>query len=53
MSVTMFLYQIQRILKPDEYVTERTRRKYEDTVYNLPIAIKFDPRKSKYRNPTR
>lgn len=52
MSIVNMIFSLKKLLSSDEYVTEKTRKKYEDLTdpfYSLLPAPKFDERKSKYR----
>jgi hypothetical protein len=43
------IFNIKKILKPDDYVSEKTRAKYDKEIDELPVPPKFDKTKSKYQ----
>lgn len=49
MKIDSIVFSIKRFFHPDDYVSEKTRSKYEDFNNDPPIAPKFDEEKSKYR----
>jgi len=49
MNIESLIFNIKKLLKPDDYVTDKTRMKYEDNGYDLPIPLKFDEKSSKYK----
>lgn len=49
MSIQTIIFTIKKLINPDDYVTEKTRSKYENQIEELPISPKFDETSSKYK----
>jgi hypothetical protein len=49
MTIQALLFTVKKLIHPDDYVSERTRSKYENVIDELPIPPKFDEKSSKYR----
>lgn len=51
MSIDTMVFNLKKLLNPDDFVTEKTRSRYEDETLDPPIAPKFDETSTKYRKP--
>lgn len=49
MSIDTMIFNLRKLFHPDDFISERTRARYEEETIDPPIAPKFDETSTKYR----